>query len=95
MSASENIKRIYYENYFFSAFADSNSARLTFGRLCLGASGFVLGIFMFVAGQIFEVTTLFLGVIGILQKTKGQITEFLRKTISNTHSTCLLYFALF
>ena len=95
MSASENIKRIYYENYFFSAFADSNSARLAFGRLCLGTSGFVLGIFMFMAGHIFEVTTLFLGVIGILQKTKGQITEFLRKTISNTHNTCLLYFALF
>ncbi|WP_413325805.1 hypothetical protein [Synechococcus sp. MIT S9503] len=95
MSTNENIKRIYYWNYFLSAFAHSSSARLAFGSLCLGTSGFVLGIFIFMAGQIFEVTTLFLGVIGILQKTKGQITEFLRKTISNTHSTCLLYFALF
>ena len=59
-----------------------------------GQGGWMLGLFLFLAGMIFEVAALILGVIGILQSTKGRVTAFLGTSISTAYSICLLYLAL-
>ncbi len=59
-----------------------------------GQGGWMLGLLMFMAGIIFEAAAFILGVIGILQKTKGRVTAFLGTTISTAYSISWLYFAL-
>ena len=59
-----------------------------------GQGGWMLGLFLFLAGMIFEVAALILGVIGILQSTKGRVTAFLGTAISTAYGICLLYLAL-
>ena len=54
----------------------------------------MLGIILFMAGMIFEAVALILGVIGILQSTKGRVTAFLGTAISTAYGICLLYLAL-
>ena len=59
-----------------------------------GQGGWMLGIILFMAGMIFEAVALILGVIGILQSTKGRVTAFLGTAISTAYGICLLYLAL-
>ena len=59
-----------------------------------GQGGWMLGIILFMAGMIFEVVALILGVTGILQSTKGRVTAFLGTAISTAYGICLLYLAL-
>ena len=60
-----------------------------------GQAGWMLGIFIFLYGIIFEFGAFILGLLGILQTTKLRVTAFLGTAISTAYSICLLYLVLY